>query len=189
MAQVCTDGPAESRTGTRSFCAMAWGIAASILALAAVYADRSGAVGETLLSFLETPFEWLIDRGGSLYHRSGELLAPLRLPALALLAACLIAARRRPERGSRTQLLVALGIAWIAQSYLLSGHPLLGSLLYAAAIAVYLLPRHPPPAPARELPLRVEILELGLLLALVVVLCLYRLDVYPNALNRTHTKA
>ena len=180
MAQVRTDGPAESRTGTRSFCAMAWGIAVSILALAAVYADRSGAVGETLLSFLETPFEWLIDRGGSLYHRSGELLAPLRLPALAVLAAWLIVARRRPERGSRVQLPVALGIAWIAQSYLLGGRLLLGSLLYAAAIAVYLLPRHPPPAPARELPLRVEMLAFGFLLALFVAMCLYRLDVYPS---------
>ena len=182
---------AGSQISARRFTAAVLIAAAAILVVSLLHADRAGRSGDVVLSALAPAIETLLAGGGELSRRGAELVAWLRLPALALIAAGLAAGlalryRRRREIGNPTaQRVAALGLGCIAQSYLLEGSLGIGAALYAAAGGVYLWSGQSSSEPSHteataEPASRGELVGFLAIFALFVTACLYGLDVFPE---------
>ena len=181
----------QANDSTRRFTAAVLIAAAAILVVSLLHADRAGRSGDVVLSALAPAIETLLAGGGELSRRGAELVAWLRLPALALIAAGLAAGlalryRRRREIGNPTaQRVAALGLGCIAQSYLLEGSLGIGAALYAAAGGVYLWSGQSSSEPSHteataEPASRGELVGFLAIFALFVTACLYGLDVFPE---------
>jgi 4-amino-4-deoxy-L-arabinose transferase-like glycosyltransferase len=169
---------AKSGVGDRWFAIVATGLTAALLVGAGFHANRIGATGETLLSSLDGPFEALIEAGGRLYHGFKHAGDPVRLVVLLASLAWLVRVRSISS-GAPSRLVVALLVAWIAQSFAMDGRLLVGVGIYAFALVVYLWGREPVEEPAPMLPAGVEIAVLSILMLFFTVTSLYRLDVLP----------
>jgi hypothetical protein len=162
------------------FGAILFVITAIGLIVATTYAARAGFAGRTILGECATPIEAAIAAGEALYRGAGVSMGVTRLPALAAALLWLAWLFRQPaERRAGQLLVVALCLGWIAQSYLLDGRAVIGTALYAGAVAAASLARKPQPS-ADPAPARLEMAALLALLALFTGVCLYRLEVHPN---------
>jgi hypothetical protein len=162
------------------FGAILFAITAIGLVVATTYAARAGFAGRTILGECATPIEAAITAGEGLYRGAGVWMGVTRVPALAGVLVWLAWLFRQPaERRAEQLLVVALCLGWVAQSYLLDGRVVIGTALYAGAVAAASLARRPQPS-ADPAPARLEMAMIIALLALFTGVCLYRLEVYPN---------
>jgi hypothetical protein len=170
----------EAERPAHRFAAVLAVSAAFLLVAATLFAARSGAAGRTVLGGGEAAIEAVIAAGEVLLRTLRLGMGSVRLPALVVCLLWLARLLRLPaERRGAQPLVAALGLGWIAQSFLLEGRVVVGLVLYAGVIAAVALERGPPAAPAPLAP-RLEMAAILVLLALFTGLCLYRLDVHPN---------
>jgi hypothetical protein len=116
---------------------------------------------------------------GALIHRLGDTLVPLRIPAAVLLLIPIgLGARRPAVRNGAGFGACAIGLGWVAQSYLLDERFAMGLSFYVLAIAAYWfwVPRRS----GVEFPSWVLVGCAVVLVLATLAMCLHRLDVYPQ---------
>lgn len=154
---------------------------ATALVLGALFhAVRVAGTENAILGSLEVPLAIggaAVERVSSVTH---AVVRVVRLPMLLLLVLTALSLRRREGAALDVELLaIALGLAGVAQSYLLDWQGWKGLGVYVVALGVYLArPRSQPAAPA-TLSVRLELGALLAMLGLFLIAGLYRLDLYP----------